>query len=360
MRATQDHSIARLPGLDAIRAFSVLAVILMHYGVPHINGGYGVVAFFVLSGFLITWLLLQEHSRFGRIDFSAFYARRSLRIFPAFYVYLTVSLVLLLAFHKPVNWKHFASSALYISNYYHATLGDPDDAFSHTWSLAIEEQFYVLWPVALALMLRSKLPVALLLAGAIVIVWIYRWFLVSHLQIDQAWVYAAFDTRCDALLVGCLLAVLIFQERLGGLLTCVTKNSALPLVFIAALCVAVGPYPRLIPRYRDIVGFAVAPPIIAILIVQTIFLSTRRPWSWLQWTWIRYLGRISYGMYLYQQLVADYIHRHVSVSMWIGATLAVAATTLCASISYWALERPLLGLKRNFTPLDRSTVGPAS
>jgi peptidoglycan/LPS O-acetylase OafA/YrhL len=211
----------------------------------------------------------------------------------------------------------------------------------------------LLWPVALVLMLRSKLPVALFLVGTIFIVWIYRWLLVSQFQVHQAWIYAAFDTRCDALLVGCLLAVLFFQKRLGGLSTWVTKNSALPLFFIVALWVAVGPYPQLMPRYRDIVGFAVAPPIIAILIVQAIFLSTRRPWSFLQWAWIRYLGRISYGMYLYQQLVTDYIHRHVSVPMWLGATLAVAATTLCASISYWTLERPLLGLKRNFTPLGR-------
>jgi len=137
---------SHLPSLDGLRAIAALLVVFMHAGLSWCPGGLGVLAFFVLSGFLITWLLLKEEERFGRISMKLFYIRRSLRIFPAFYVYWLLLIGSLLFFQKRILWGQALSSFFYVNNYYQAILGDPNTGFSHTWSLGIEEQFYLLWP----------------------------------------------------------------------------------------------------------------------------------------------------------------------------------------------------------------------
>ena len=104
--------------------------------------------FFVLSGFLITWLLLNEEKRWVNISLKLFYVRRSLRIFPAFYVFWFLVVGTGVIMGKRLAAGQAVSSLFYLTNYYQVLFGDPDTALSHTWSLAIEEQFYLLWPLA--------------------------------------------------------------------------------------------------------------------------------------------------------------------------------------------------------------------
>src|SRR5215203_3503971 len=121
-----------------------------------VNGGLGVTIFFVLSGFLITWLLLKEEAKWGDVSLRLFYLRRSLRIFPAFYVFWAVIVIGMgVLRHKPVAWPQAISALFYTSNYYQAITGNWQTALFHTWSLAIEEQFYLLWP-ALFMALRGN------------------------------------------------------------------------------------------------------------------------------------------------------------------------------------------------------------
>lgn len=147
---------SHIPALDGIRAVAVFLVIGSHFGFALVPGTQGVMIFFVLSGFLITWLLLKENERYGSVSLAGFYKRRTLRIFPAFYVYWLIVVTLLIGTGRAVPWPHAWSSLLYVSNYYSAINGDPNNGFSHTWSLAIEEQFYLLWPLVF-LMLRANL-----------------------------------------------------------------------------------------------------------------------------------------------------------------------------------------------------------
>lgn len=149
-------------------------------------------AFFVLSGFLITWLLLKENEKSGTVSLSGFYMRRVLRIFPAFYCYWTLLIILLLLKHQVIPWPHAWSSVFYTSNYYIALNGDPENGFSHTWSLAIEEQFYLLWPLAFLLWRRNLARLTGHLVCIIGAVWLYRALLVFLLKVDQAYIYAAF------------------------------------------------------------------------------------------------------------------------------------------------------------------------
>src|ERR1700730_4181433 len=192
-------STSHIPALDGLRAVAVYLVIISHFGFEMVPGAHGVMIFFVLSGFLITWLLLKENERYGKVSLADFYRRRTLRIFPAVYVYWLILIALLVATGKAVLWPHAWSALFYTSNYYSAINGDPNNGLSHTWSLAIEEQFYLLWPFVF-LMLRGNLKrMSVFLFGLIGAVCVYRAVLCFGFHVDQAYIQAAFDTRLDEL-----------------------------------------------------------------------------------------------------------------------------------------------------------------
>jgi peptidoglycan/LPS O-acetylase OafA/YrhL len=128
---------SHIPALDGLRAVAVFLVIIAHFGFVMVPGAHGVMIFFVLSGFLITWLLLKENERYGTVSLAAFYKRRTLRIFPAFYAYWLLMITLLVGTGRAVLWRHAWRALFYTSNYYSAFRGDPNNGFSHTWSLAI-------------------------------------------------------------------------------------------------------------------------------------------------------------------------------------------------------------------------------
>ena len=137
----------QIPALDGLRAIAAFLVVLYHGGIAVSPGGLGVLAFFVISGFLITWLLLDEQERHGGVSLRLFYVRRTLRIFPAFYVYW-VLVVALSAIRHRVVWPQAIASLFYVNNYYQGLFGDPNTGLSHSWSLGVEEQFYLLWAPA--------------------------------------------------------------------------------------------------------------------------------------------------------------------------------------------------------------------
>jgi len=139
-----------LPSLDGLRGIAALLVVFYHFGIEfgfHPPPGYlGVLIFFVLSGFLITWLLLKESSATGTVSLSGFYLRRSLRIFPAFYGFWLFSIGVRILGHRTIAWGAAIASFFYVSNYYYSLVPGADTFMLHTWSLANEEQFYLLWP----------------------------------------------------------------------------------------------------------------------------------------------------------------------------------------------------------------------
>jgi len=337
---------SHIPALDGLRAVAVFLVIIGHFGFVMVPGGHGVMIFFVLSGFLITWLLLKENERTGTISLGAFYKRRTLRIFPAFYAYWLMMVALLVATGRAVLWPHAWSALFYTSNYYSAINGDPNNGFSHTWSLAIEEQFYLLWPF-LFLLLRGNLRrMTIFLAGLIGAVWIHRAILCYGFHIDQAYIYAAFDTRLDELMVGCLLAVLLKRGSLASVWRAISSNILLPVATIAALAISIYAGEAYIDRYRDVFGFAIEPLLFAILIVQMIALSSTRTWGWTEWRAVKFLGRISYSLYLYQQLTLHAVrHALEAYAVVVQLSAAIAVTIVLATISHYLIERPFLRLK---------------
>jgi peptidoglycan/LPS O-acetylase OafA/YrhL len=324
---------------------AVFLVVFYHFGFQGVPGEHGVLAFFVLSGFLITWLLLREEERFGSISLKLFYARRSLRIFPAFYFYWLLLTGYLLLRDKPIVWGQTLSSLFYVNNYYQAMLGDPGTSYSHTWSLGIEEQFYLIWPfcfIALGFARRRIAFLLLLIAG----LWTYRGILEYLSPANQGYIYEAFDTRADHLGVGCLLALLLYRGLLGGLwrrLCTVTMS----LVTLALLAASVALYQTYGWPYRDVVGFAVDPLLIAVLIVQVISLRHSPLWSWLNLRWIAYFGALSYSIYLYHQ-VGGGLGEKIFASYDLGTPMvgAIVMLIVVAAASYHLVEQPFLRLKR--------------
>ena len=354
---TRNLSREQLPALDGLRAIAAYLVVFYHLGIPWIPGGLGVLAFFVLSGFLITWLLLREQESRGTVSLRLFYLRRALRIFPAFYVYAFGILLLLSLTGKRIVWAQTIASLCYVNNYYQAIAGDPGTALSHTWSLAIEEQFYLVAPAAfLALYRRGTLARRLVLA--IGCVWICRWTLVA-IGVPQHYIYEAFETRADHLMIGCLLAVALRGRLASGTFSAFCAHEALPALTVGALVLSAMLGYRFGPTYRDVVGFVVDPLLVAVLIVQLIAWSDRTPWSWLDRPAIRYLGRISYSIYLYQQIMptlVDAALRRQPVLARLAVTLG--GVTLAAGVSYQFVERPFLRLKERLSRHPRAAPNP--
>lgn len=341
---------AHLSSLDGLRAIAVLLVIALHFGFAGVPGGSGVTIFFVLSGFLITWLLVAEQESTGAVDLWAFYRRRSLRIFPAFYGYWLLVVALLLVTRRPVPWGAAVSSALYLGDYYNALYDAPGSHFSHTWSLAIEEQFYLLWPVTFLWLRRAGDGAIPRLAAISAAAWAYRTCLVFGGLASVSWRYAAFDARFDALLVGCLLALLLRSRHAPAVLALASRwwHGCVTLALLALLHAGLRAGGV---DYRDTMLHALAPPLIAILIVQAITHHAHPLWAWLDWAPLRALGRISYGVYLYQQLCLDPVKR--LLDEWpVGVQFAgvLASTILIAAISYQWIERPFLRRKHRPQP----------
>jgi peptidoglycan/LPS O-acetylase OafA/YrhL len=353
----------QIPGLDGLRAVAAYLVVFYHFQLPWVPGGLGVLAFFVLSGFLITWLLLKEADRDGSVSLRLFYLRRSLRIFPAFYAYAAGLLALLWLFDKPIVPGQTIAALTYTNNYYQAILGDPNTGLSHTWSLAIEEQFYLLWPLSFIYLHRNPARMARWLVVGIGLVWIHR--LTLHaVGVSSGYIYEAFDTRADHLMTGCLLAVVLHYRWLPGLWNAVCRPVLVPVLTVTALAVSAVLQYR-IEGFRNTVGFIVDPLLVALILVQAIALSESSwLWRWTNWSPVRYLGRISYSVYLYQQIAPTFVENALGGQPY-GVQLVahVILVTILASLSYWVIETPFLKLKDRLgrRPVTRSIpeTGPA-
>jgi peptidoglycan/LPS O-acetylase OafA/YrhL len=199
-------ALRRWPALDGIRGIAILLVVASHFGLGGTGGMVGVTLFFVLSGFLITYLLLDEREQTGGIDLRAFYGRRALRLLPALAFYMVGMAMLIWLFRLAIPiWDTTWPTALYLANYVQV-LGVDLAAHRHTWSLAVEEHFYLVWPLLVVLGAANRVRLLAVAVGCLAI-----WRLVVG-TLDPVWAYMGTDTNAYALGAGCLLAVLRHQE----------------------------------------------------------------------------------------------------------------------------------------------------
>lgn len=333
VRARPQWRLGRRPGLDVVRGIAILMVMVSH--LRHAwrsEGSIGVSIFFVLSGFLITALLLEEWHDKGRIDFKAFYARRARRLLPAMVVMIVV--VSAVKAHLGVEWRgSFESVLLYVSNWAYID-GVRMTWVQHTWSLAIEEQFYLVWPVLLVLALRLVRPIrlapalALLMLGSTAV----RWWLYTS-GAEPLRVYEGTDARADALLAGCALAVLAHSGVRLPRVDAVAAGWALSAAVVVGLVAT--------DLNHNVVGPTIGLPLGVILLLAG--LSMRSDGAEV----VSWFGRRSYGIYLWSvpiALSAPYFFPGIGLA----GKLALAAVSVgVAELSWRFVEAPILARGRS-------------
>ena len=353
------------PDLEGLRGVAILLVLLFHAGIPWAGGGFvGVDVFFVLSGFLITGLLLRERVRTGRIDLAAFYARRARRILPAAAVVLAATLGLSLLILGPVDLKRVAGDAvacaLFAGNLRFAanamdyfTAAQTPSPFLHYWSLGVEEQFYLLWPALLIVATRGgrpRLGAGIALGAATAASFVASFVLTD---IAASWAFYSLPTRAWQLALGGLLAVtLVWQRRLPDRAVAIVGWAGLAAV-VASLVVIdpSAPYP----------GVAALLPTLG---TAAVILSGARPGSpgaLLVVRPLRFLGRISYSLYLihWPLLVLPAAGLPVGQALPIEERIALALLAVgLAAASYRFVEEPIHRGRRIALPA-RSTLAVA-
>ncbi len=374
-----------IPALDGVRAVAVALVLADHGGIPGMGGGFlGVDVFFVLSGFLITSLLLDELGRTGRIDLGDFWIRRARRLLPALVLMvLTVAVGrqffppeavarlrddAVAAFFWVANWMFVADKTDYFSQ------GAPPSPLQHAWSLGVEEQYYIVWPlllvaVAVVLAARARRRQGWATAGGVrFTVFLLAVFgalgsaaaailLASNATRDR--VYFGTDTRAQALLVGAAASALLVRDwsalnRGWSLIrTRWGKWTArvLPVIGLALLGAATHYATGSAREFHE--GLLIAVAIAAMLVIAPVALDQRGPVAAvLAWRPLAWLGTISYGVYLWHWPI--FLVLNGERTGWSGLSLfgvRCAATLAVAGVSWWVIERPVRRWRPVLVPL---------
>jgi peptidoglycan/LPS O-acetylase OafA/YrhL len=355
-QAPAERDRGRLPCLDGLRAISIALVLTAHLltseTLPLLNplwhfdlGNLGVRVFFVLSGFLITTLLLEEHAASGTINLRRFYFRRTFRIMPAYYTFLAVMALAAALGLVAISPAEGLRAAAYVSDYLHVP-----EVLCHTWSLSVEEQFYLLWPGVLLLLGLRR---GFLAAAAVLLLSPGMRALAMHLHPRQVGALFAFDCVADALATGCLLAHL--RGRLWAWAP-YRRFLASPLVaLLPAGLLAVCWENVAHPAFGALVGVSLLNLGTAVIVDWCLRFPSGRVGRVLNWGPVAFVGTASYSLYLWQQ---PFLLRH----SLIPCPLNLLGLTAAALFSYRLVEQPALRLRSRLERLlfaRRAPDGPA-
>jgi peptidoglycan/LPS O-acetylase OafA/YrhL len=351
------------PELDGLRFYAFLGVFVCHalpfeaafyrrfhlpvpwlWGAIAKSGAAGVDLFFALSAFLITSILLREIEETGSISLRHFYVRRILRIWPLYFLVVGLGVVLAhTAGNQRLPWYYVAGYVLFVGNWVHAVFGRPESVISPLWTVSIEEQFYLVWPVVMKLLKRRGMIVAAVVTFLLATVSRVVFMLSGQ---SGGFIYYGSTARCDSLALGILLA--LFAGRLPGL-----NRVARGLILVAGLATWIaaaawlneqpGPVDMRMVSGRLLVSLAAGAILYACLHTRSRLLCGR---------WVVSLGKISYGLYLLH-LTGIFIMLRIFHPIWGWQLLAVkfmglGMTVVLALVSYRWIESPFLRLKDRF------------
>ncbi len=357
------------PELDVLRFFAFLMVFLHHafphdpafwtkLGVPSFparivagigaTGAFGVSVFFVLSSYLITELLLREKDQMGTLDVRSFYIRRMLRIWPLYFAFLALAVVL----QWIVPGQHVTLRAglwfsLLAGNWFIVFHGFPSSVIFPLWSVSIEEQFYITWP---AVVRRVSEPGMLLIAGVLLTVATAARFYLGMHHVGESDVWCNTFVQLDPIVIGILMALLLRGEvpRLSRLARAALMLAGITGLALGAVYFGIKNDP--LTTSRIVFGY----PSVAIgggLLLLSVLRERKSGSSPV----LVYLGRISYGLYVFHilgLLISDHVVYDQTASLMryaLRVGIALAATILMAAASFRWLEKPFLNLKQRFT-----------
>ena len=365
-----------MPALDGLRAVSVVLVVLSHFGLRrYVPGGFGVTAFFFISGFLITRQVLAEQSVKGQLDLGQFYIRRLLRLYPALLVMLACAATIGIALGARITGGQVAAGIFYYTNIntlFVPYLSAPEGMYHPLgvlWSLAVEEHYYLVYPALIFLVGRTRMRLALVLCLVIVAVTLWRQHLADACVFaippcrgdnEDSRILQGTDTRLDSILYGAVLATVLGTRLAGPVLRVLNSR----LVFLAGIAMLLASFLVRDPVFRDGMRFTVQ----GIGLTCTIGSALFSP----HLGWIRtalsvrpalLIGRWSYSLYLWHSFVMlavavtlpDWVWRPAvqdgAISFgWtgIGMPLVLAGSIAVAATSYKFVEMPMVAIRRRF------------
>ncbi len=368
-----DHSTTYVPGLDGIRALAVIAVLGYHFAIPQMSGGLlGVSIFFTLSGFLITSILVSTWERTGGLELRRFWLHRARRLLPALVVVLVVVLAVTAitdAAALPTRWGETVSAIFYVNNW--ATIaadGSYFDYFAgpqpleHLWSLSIEEQFYLIWPLLLLLLLSrlaGRLADVAKVTGVLAVASFVLMAILAHPGLDNTRAYEGTDTRVGELLVGAALALVYRPARIRelpptGVRIAVDGVGLAALGVMLWMVVSTSFYSLSLYRGGFLLLALATALVVAVVSYPGSLLDSALGIGPLRW-----IGERSYGIYLWHMPVVAFtppsLLDGVSVPL---VVLQVALTLALAALSWRLLENPIR--QRGFVEAFRRPIASPS
>lgn len=339
-----------IPGLDGLRALSVLLVMTAHFGLDHlVPGGFGVTVFFFISGFLITRLLIAETDNRGRISLGNFYIRRLVRLYPAlmFMILGSSALFLLFRFGGP-TLSEFIAGSFYGMNFLLVLkefgIGATYMSWNPLWSLAVEEHFYLVFPALLLWMNGNWLRARNVVLGILMLVLAWRIVIVTFAGLPADYTYVMTDARIDSIAWGCLLALALHVQT--DMVSGKWLTGWAPLALAIAILLFTFLYRN--PDFRATFRYSLQGAAIFVLVANLYYF---RPLGFalaiLEWPVLSWIGRVSYPLYLWHYVVLDFMQRAVSDSALV-LPLALASSFAMAALSYYFVERPFLSLRKRF------------
>ncbi len=352
----EDLNISHFPSLDGIRAVSVFIVLIAHANAEFKNkiitsilagGTLGVYIFFVISGFLITTLLLKEKIKTGTISLRNFYIRRSLRILPVAYLYLFTLFILHTFFGLTVRPMEYVGCLLFLVNlgYFHTGVYT-----GHFWSLSVEEQFYIVFPSILKKNYRVYINFLFILLGLIIVVRIVdfralskihpAYHLFSVLNVFKELIY-----HLDGIIIGSLLAICLFKNIFP-----------LQFVYRHKILLHVILIPIIIVIFNDLLFYSVFNSLISSVLIAVLLASNLKPsgdfiFKVLNFSILKRIGVLSYSTYIWQQLILfryNNVFNNNKYAYW-GLVVCIFILSAVVYSSYEFFEKRFLNLKQKFT-----------
>ena len=355
-----------IPALDGFRAISICLVIAGHIFDANFagkaytektytqailgNGSLGVTIFFVISGYLITTLLLREFDRLGNISLRHFYIRRAFRILPPYYVYLLVVCAVAMLGYLPITRLQAGSAFLFLWDYLPQV---KTWSLEHLWSLSVEEQFYVLWPLSLLLCLRKSRRAARRLALiCIVLAPIGRVGTYFTHSYYSSQLYFMLHTRIDSLMFGCLAALAEGHPSFESIYRRMARYRYLMIVFIFGLSPVLGH--RFGARYVYVLGYSLEGLFIAASMLWLIRNPDTLFGRLLNQSSVKQIGVMSYSLYIWQTI---FLHSE-NHSVLGHFPINVVSVFVCAALSYRCVELPSLALRERLFSLRKVSMPP--